>query len=111
MNLSLVIPVYNEEASLPILFDAVQRALKPVKRKWEVVFVDDGSRDNSLNVLMKLAKQNPRQVRVIVFRRNFGQTAAITAGIDHASGEIIVLLDADMQNDPADIPRLLAKLD
>jgi len=111
MNLSLIVPVYNEEANLPLLFDAIQRALKPVRKKWEVIFVDDGSTDKSLAVLNVLTKAHPKHVRVVVFRRNFGQTAAITAGIDHAQGEIIVLLDADMQNDPADIPRLLAKLD
>jgi glycosyltransferase involved in cell wall biosynthesis len=111
MNLSLVIPVYNEEASLPLLYEAIEKAVKPLKRQWEVIFVDDGSQDKSLDVLRLLAKKNPGYVRVLVFRRNFGQTAAISAGIDHAQGETIVLLDADLQNDPADIPRLLAKLD
>ncbi|MEW6083504.1 MAG: glycosyltransferase family 2 protein [Chloroflexota bacterium] len=111
MNLSLVIPVYNEEASLPLLYDAIEKALKPLKQRWEVIFVDDGSRDKSLDVLRALAEKNPNHVRVLVFRRNFGQTSAISAGIDHARGETIVLLDADLQNDPADIPRLLSKLD
>jgi glycosyltransferase involved in cell wall biosynthesis len=76
-----------------------------------VIFVDDGSRDNSFDVLRSLVEKDPEHVRVVSFRRNFGQTAAITAGIDNAQGEIIVLLDADLQNDPADIPMLLAKLD
>lgn len=111
MNLSLVIPVYNEAASLPLLYDAIEKALKPLKQKWEVIFVDDGSRDNSLDVLRALAEKNPNHVCVLVFRRNFGQTAAISAGIDHAQGDTIVLMDSDLQNDPADIPRLLAKLD
>ena len=111
MNLSLVIPVYNEAASLPLLYDAIEKALKPLKQQWEVIFVDDGSRDNSLDVLRSLAERNPNRVCVLVFRRNFGQTAAISAGIDHAQGETIVLMDSDLQNDPADIPRLLAKLD
>ena len=111
MNLSLVIPVYNEAASLPLLYDAIEKALKPLKQQWEVIFVDDGSRDNSLDVLRSLAEKNPNHVCVLVFRRNFGQTAAISAGIDHAQGETIVLMDSDLQNDPADIPRLLAKLD
>jgi glycosyltransferase involved in cell wall biosynthesis len=111
MNLSLVIPVFNEEPSLPLLYDAIQRALNPLKRSWEVIFIDDGSSDNSLDVLRSLAEKHPAHVRVLVFRRNFGQTAAISAGIDHALGETIVLLDADLQNDPADIPRLLEKLD
>ncbi len=82
-----------------------------MERSWEVLFVDDGSQDKSLGVLESLAEKNPDHVRVLVFRRNFGQTAAIAAGIDHSQGDIIVLLDSDMQNDPADIPALLAKLD
>jgi glycosyltransferase involved in cell wall biosynthesis len=111
MNLSLIIPVFNEQESLLFLYDAIHEALKPLRQTWEVIFVDDGSRDGSLSVLTQLAKKNPRHVRVVSFRRNFGQTAAIAAGIDYAEGETIVLLDADLQNDPADIPKLLAKLD
>jgi glycosyltransferase involved in cell wall biosynthesis len=110
-DLSLVIPVYNEHASLCPLFDAIQQALATVPGTWEVIFVDDGSSDKSLQVLESLAEQDVEHVRVVVFRRNFGQTAAITAGIDHSHGHTIVLLDSDMQNDPADIPLLLAKLD
>lgn len=111
LPLSLIIPVYNEEENLPLLMDAVCNALEPLKKDWEVIFVDDGSRDGGLQVLEHLVEKDPEHVRVIVFRRNFGQTAAIEAGIDHALGETIVLLDADLQNDPADIPILLAKLD
>ena len=111
MELSLVIPIYNEEQNLPLLMDAIAAALNPLNKTWEVIFVDDGSRDKSLEVLRSHAINEPEHVRVISFRRNFGQTAAIAAGIDHAQGDIIVLLDADMQNDPADIPLLLAKLD
>src|SRR4026209_1846025 len=111
MNLSLIIPVYNEEENLPILYDSIQQALKFVQGTWEVIFVDDGSRDPSFEVLNSLVEKDPEHMRVLSFRRNFGQTAAITAGLDHACGETIVLLDADMQNDPADIPMLLAKLD
>lgn len=111
MNLSLIIPVYNEEENLPLLHTSIDQALAPLKDTWEVIFVDDGSRDGSFNVLRSLVEKDPEHVRVLSFRRNFGQTAAIAAGIDHACGEIIVLLDADMQNDPADIPMLLAKLD
>jgi len=110
-DLSLIIPVYNEADNLPILYECIQDVLKRVKSVWEVIFVDDGSRDNSFDVLRSLVEKDPEHVRVVSFRRNFGQTAAITAGIDHAQGEIIVLLDADLQNDPADIPMLLAKLD
>ena len=111
MNLSLIIPVYNEEENLPLLYDSIDKALNSIKSTWEVIFVDDGSRDNSFNVLKSLVERDPEHIRVLSFRRNFGQTAAIAAGLDHACGETIVLLDADMQNDPADIPMLLAKLD
>jgi glycosyltransferase involved in cell wall biosynthesis len=111
LNLSLVVPVYNEEENLHTLFDAIHEALNPLSRTWEMVFVDDGSTDQSLNILNELAEKDPDHVRVVAFRRNFGQTAAIVAGLDHSQGEIIVLLDADMQNDPADIPMMLAKLD
>ncbi len=110
-NLSLIIPVYNEAKNLPILYDCIQETLNSFQNIWEVIFVDDGSRDDSVDVMKTLVDKDPEHVRVIVFRRNFGQTAAITAGIDHARGETIVLLDADLQNDPADIPMLLAKLD
>jgi glycosyltransferase involved in cell wall biosynthesis len=110
MDLSLVIPVYNEEETLPPLYDAIGQAMSSVGVSWEVVFVDDGSTDSSLAILRDLAARNPDHLRVVVFRRNFGQTAAISAGLDHSQGEIIVLLDADLQNDPADIPLLLGKL-
>ena len=108
--LSLVIPVYNERENLPILFDAVHRAIDPLNLDWELIFVDDGSTDNSLSVLKELVEKDPSHLKVVVFRRNFGQTAAIAAGIDNTTGEVVVLLDADMQNDPADIPMLLDKL-
>jgi len=110
-NLSLVVPVYNEEKNLPLLVEAIRAALDPLPYTWEVVLVDDGSEDNSLQVLTKLAEEHSEHLRVVSFRRNFGQTAAIAAGLDYAKGETIVLLDADMQNDPADIPMLLEKLD
>lgn len=110
-ELSLVVPVYNEEQNLPLLFDAMVKSLEPLGRAWEVIFVDDGSRDGSVSVLRSLFARDPLHVRVIEFRRNFGQTAAIAAGIDHARGDVIILLDADLQNDPADIPMMLDKLD
>jgi glycosyltransferase involved in cell wall biosynthesis len=111
MNLSIVISVFNEEPSLALLFDAITQAMAPLPHIWEVIFVDDGSTDKSLEVLRQIEEKDPEHVRVVVFRRNFGQTAAITAGIDYSKGEIIILMDADLQNDPADIPNLLAKLD
>jgi glycosyltransferase involved in cell wall biosynthesis len=110
MKLSLVIPVYDEEENLPLLFDAVYELFETVGGGWEVILVDDGSQDKSLEVLKMYAEKDPEHIKVIGFRRNFGQTAAIAAGIDHAQGEIVALMDADMQNDPADIPKLLDKL-
>ena len=111
MDLSIVIPVYNEVDSLPLLQKALHTALKNIQRKWEVIYVDDGSRDGSPQLLAEIAAQDPEHVVVVEFRRNFGQTTAIAAGIDHATGDVIVFLDADMQNDPADIPMILEKLD
>jgi len=111
MNISLIIPVYNEQENLPMLFEAIYKTMNPLNKSWEAIFVDDGSWDKSLSVLEPYAQKDPEHVRVVSFRRNFGQTAAIAAGIDYSQGDIIVLLDADMQNDPADIPLLLSKLD
>ncbi len=110
-HLSLIVPVYNEEENLSLLFEAIHRVMDPLKYSWELIFVDDGSLDKSVDVLRGLAAKDRKHMRVVIFRRNFGQTAAIAAGIDHSDGENIVLLDADLQNDPADIPLLLAKLD
>ncbi len=111
MELSIVIPVYNEAKNLPLLNDAIHQAMKTYSKDWEVVFVDDGSKDDSLKALEEIAGADPTRVRVVELRRNFGQTAALAAGIDHAQGSIIVMLDADMQNDPADIPMMLEKID
>lgn len=111
MNLSLIIPVYNEQDNLPLLLDAVYKTMESLNTIWEAIFVDDGSRDRSLSILKEFAEKDPGHIRVISFRRNFGQTAAIAAGLDYSKGEIIVLLDADLQNDPDDIPMMLAKLD
>ncbi len=109
--LSLVVPVFNEEENLLLLFESIKQALAGLPQSWELVLVDDGSSDGSPRILEELAGKDPQHVRVILFRRNFGQTAAIAAGIDHARGEVLVFLDADMQNDPADIPMMLEKLD
>ncbi|MBN2547554.1 MAG: glycosyltransferase family 2 protein [Anaerolineales bacterium] len=112
MQLSIIIPVYNEEESLPLLHQAIHDTLEPLpETTWEMILVDDGSHDGSLPVLEKLAQQDPQHTRVVALRRNFGQTAAIAAGIDHSCGEIIILIDADMQNDPADIPMMLEKIE
>jgi len=110
MNLSVVIPVYNEEESVPLLYQQVVTALAALPDEWEMILVDDGSRDNSLAKMEEIALADPQRVRVVALRRNFGQTAAIAAGIDHACGDIIVLMDADLQNDPVDIPTMVEKL-
>lgn len=111
MDVSVIVPVYNESEALPILQEKLIQALGGIGRTWEVIYVDDGSRDNSLAVLEQMASDDPEHIRVLSFRRNFGQTTAIAAGIEHSIGDVIVLIDADLQNDPADIPMLLEKLD
>jgi len=108
--LSIIVPVFNEEESISNLFDAIEKSVQPLKLDWELILVDDGSQDGSLDEIKKIIKNNPKKARAVVLRRNFGQTSAIAAGIDHSKGEIIVLIDADMQNDPADIPLLVKKI-
>ncbi|MCB9526298.1 MAG: glycosyltransferase family 2 protein [Myxococcales bacterium] len=110
MDLSVVIPIYNEEESIPRLLPEIHKALAPTGLRYEIVCVDDGSRDKSFQVLAEAAKTDPALV-VVRFRRNFGQTAAMQAGLDEARGANIAFLDADLQNDPADIPAMLQKLD
>lgn len=108
VDLSLVIPVLNEEESLRPLVEEIDRAL--ADRRYEIIFIDDGSSDGSYRTMERLQEDFP-QVGAIRFRRNFGQTAAFSAGFDYARGKVIVTMDADRQNDPADIPRLLEELD
>ena len=108
--LSVVIPVYNEVAALTELHQRLAKVLDPINRDYEIILIDDGSRDGSLAKLRELAAIDPRVV-AIELSRNFGQTAALAAGIDYASGEVIVTLDGDLQHDPADIPRFLSKLE
>ena len=110
MDLSIVIPVYNEEESLPHLYKAVCESMADAAEEWELILVNDGSDDQSIRVLKSLAEENAAHLRVVDLRRNFGQTAAIAAGIDHARGEILILMDADLQNDPADIRMMLGKI-
>lgn len=110
LDLSVVLPVYNEEESLPRLHAALSAVLGEYGRPYEIVFVDDGSRDGSFAVLAGLQARDPH-VRVIQLRRNFGQTAAMSAAFRYARGRVIVPMDADLQNDPADIPRLIAKIE
>src|SRR5262249_40381400 len=103
-------PVKDEEPNLVPLHEKLDEALKKLGRTAEIIYVDDGSTDDSLNVLHRLAQMDPR-VRIVALRRNYGQTAAMAAGIDAARGNVLIPMDADLQNDPADIARLLAKLD
>jgi glycosyltransferase involved in cell wall biosynthesis len=109
-HLSIILPIYNEAESLPHLLEELVPALETTGRTFEIICVDDGSQDNSFAELKKLRSQEDR-VKIIRFRRNFGQTAAFAAGFDLAQGDIVITMDADLQNDPADIPKLLEKID
>ena len=109
-EISVFLPVYNEEPNLVPLHEKLDKALKALGRSAEIVYVDDGSTDRSLKILSEIAELDPR-VRVVALRRNYGQTAAMSAGIDAAKGDVLIPMDADLQNDPADIARLLNKLD
>ncbi len=109
-EISLVIPVHNEEGNLPNLYREITEVLEPYGRAYEIVFIDDGSTDASFALLSALHHQDSR-VRVVRFRKNFGQTAALAAGFAEARAPVIVTLDADLQNEPADIPRLVERLD
>ncbi len=106
---SVVVPVFNEEESLELMYRELSDALRNQPWSYELIFVNDGSNDRTGEILDVMAKEDPA-VLAIHFRRNYGQTAAMSAGIDHSSGEIVVPIDGDLQNDPADIPRLVAKL-
>jgi glycosyltransferase involved in cell wall biosynthesis len=109
-HLSVIVPIHNEVESLPHLVEAIETALKPNQIDYELICVDDGSRDGSTDLLKQMAKSQPN-LRAVILRRNYGQTAAMSAGFNHAAGKIMVTLDGDLQNDPADIPMLMAKLD
>jgi undecaprenyl-phosphate 4-deoxy-4-formamido-L-arabinose transferase len=108
-SVSIVIPVYNEAANLPLLWARLCPILQDTARQWEVVFVDDGSNDNSLEVLRRYGKEDPR-VRVVELARNFGQHSALLAGFRNSRGDVVVTLDADLQNPPEEIPRLLESI-
>lgn len=110
LDISIVLPIYNEEENLKELHSKLTESLSKLKLKYEIIAVDDGSNDNSFKVLKELAQSDPL-LKVIRFRCNFGQTAAISAGFHHAKGNIIITMDSDLQNDPADIPKLLEKID
>jgi glycosyltransferase involved in cell wall biosynthesis len=108
-DLSVIVPLYNEEESVGPLHEAIVGALDPLGMEYEILFVDDGSRDGTFSNARDLARKD-RRLRVIRFRRNYGQTPAMAAGFDHARGKILVTMDGDLQNDPADIPMFLEKI-
>jgi glycosyltransferase involved in cell wall biosynthesis len=108
--ISVVIPVFNEERSVALLFDELRSALDPLGQEWEAIFVDDGSTDGSFAALTRLHAADG-QARVVRLRRNFGKAAALASGFAHARGDVVVTIDGDLQDDPAEIPRLLVKLE
>jgi glycosyltransferase involved in cell wall biosynthesis len=110
LDLSIVIPLFNEEESILPLYEGLMAVLPRLNRSFEIIFINDGSLDTSYAVLCRLADQDPK-VKVINLRRNFGQTPAMAAGFEHAQGRIIIAMDGDLQNDPADIPLLLQKVE
>lgn len=110
MNLSVIVPLYNEEESIHALHGAITDAVSGLGIDYEVLFVDDGSSDRTCELAGELADADPH-LRVVKFRRNYGQTPAMTAGIEYAEGDVLVTMDGDLQNDPSDIPRMLEKLE
>lgn len=110
MDVSIVVPIYNEVDNIAPLYQKLDEVLDPESRQYEILFIDDGSTDGSNQRLQELAALDKR-VKIVTFRRNYGQTAAMQAGIQMAVGEVIVTIDGDMQNDPADIPMMLEKID
>jgi glycosyltransferase involved in cell wall biosynthesis len=109
MDISIVIPVKDEEKSLPILYQEILRVVKPLKKSFEIIFIDDGSSDNSSKIILTL-QQKDKKIKLIKFRGWFGKSAALATGFKKAEGKVIITLDADLQDDPAEIPKLLSKL-
>lgn len=110
LSVSVVVPIYNEEENVPLMYDALDRVLSGLDRDYEMIFVDDGSTDRSLAELHHLAEQD-HAVKIVEFRGNFGQSAAMGAGIQYANMDVIITMDGDLQNDPTDIPMMLDKID
>lgn len=110
IHLSVVVPVYNEEENISLLYEKIRAACDPMGIRYEILVVDDGSSDKTYEILASIHQKDPL-LKAIRFRRNFGQTAAMAAGFDHAGGRVIITMDGDLQNDPADIPLMLSKLD
>ena len=109
-QISLVIPVYNEEGNLRLLFEQVYRVMQELSKPWEILFIDDGSSDGSLDVIKGLEREYP-EVHYLSFKANCGQSAAFAAGFQQARGDVVITMDSDLQNDPADIPAMLREYD
>jgi glycosyltransferase involved in cell wall biosynthesis len=109
-RLSIIVPFYNESENIARMYNAILGAVEPLGVPFEMVFVDDGSKDDTLEIATRLARAD-RRLRVVKFRRNFGQTPAMAAGIEHARGEVLITMDGDLQNDPADVAQFLARMD
>ncbi len=110
INISIVVPLYNEEESIEYLYNSITKVLKKLNRTYEIIFIDDGSADRTFEI-SKAIHSKDRHLKIIKFRKNFGQTPAMQAGFDHAKGNIIISMDGDLQNDPEDIPRFLEKIE
>jgi glycosyltransferase involved in cell wall biosynthesis len=111
MRISVVIPLFNEEESLNPLFEKISEVMNQNSYSFEVIFIDDGSNDNSLEVLNRLQQSNPNEVKIISFGRNYGKSAALSVGIEDAQGEIIITMDSDLQDDPIEIPKMVKLLE
>jgi glycosyltransferase involved in cell wall biosynthesis len=109
IDISIIVPLYNEEECIQPLYESIVRKIDPLNIRYEIIFVDDGSKDGTFSKAKELAEKDSR-LRVLKFRKNYGQTPAMAAGIDHARGKILVTMDGDLQNDPADIPKFLEKI-
>lgn len=109
MEISIIIPVYNEEKNINLLYKELISVLKKINKKYEIIFIDDGSKDNSYQEMLKL-RDIDKNIKIIKFKKNFGQTAAWNAGFKYALGDLVIVMDADLQNDPKDIPKLIIKL-
>ncbi|NJN53467.1 MAG: glycosyltransferase family 2 protein [Anaerolineae bacterium] len=111
LDLTVVIPLLNEEDNLVLLYEKLTAVLTEWARPYELIFVDDGSTDRSLSILQEFYTADPQRVRIVQLRRNFGKTSAMVAGFQLAQGDVLITIDADLQDDPAEIPAMLAKLD
>ena len=109
LDISVVSPVYDEEENIPIIYDKLKNVLNKLNKSYEIIFIDDGSTDNSFKILEKLYNKN-KNIKIIKLRTNFGQTSALNIGFKNAKGSVIVTIDSDLQNDPKDIPKMLNKL-